>query len=114
MTSRLVGSKTSADNKHLDAVHGVRVLSAAWILLGHTYASDPGTYDRPYHLFDKLSDPFFNLMVQSVFGVDSFIALTGILLYKTLKTERTRYQVSGQLFTWRNKWIHFDNKQDNP
>lgn len=80
-------------HRHLDSVHGIRVLSAFWILIAHVYGTDPGNLDRPYHLFDKLQDPFFTVILQSMYSVDTFFALTGLLIYRNIYAERKRFKV---------------------
>ncbi|XP_022652161.1 nose resistant to fluoxetine protein 6-like [Varroa destructor] len=91
-TRRLTTVDREAEHSHLDSIHGIRVLSALWILLSHTYATDPGNLDRPYHLFALLQDPRFTVVTQGIYSVDTFYTLTGILFYRNMTIERKRFQ----------------------
>lgn len=50
---KLTAAKGSIENKDLDCIHGIRVISSFWILLSHTYLGDPGLYGMIYyHRYD--------------------------------------------------------------
>ncbi|XP_003743514.1 nose resistant to fluoxetine protein 6 [Galendromus occidentalis] len=81
---KLTSTDPSAETQHLDCIHGIKVLSALWILLGHSFAGDPGRYDRPQEILNLLQGPAFSLISQGLLAVETFFCITGILIYRTV------------------------------
>lgn len=71
----------------LGAVNGIRFLSMAWIILGHTYFFAIGYDENIFRYFGERINtwPFMGIISASV-SVDTFFALSGLLVaYLTLK-----------------------------
>ncbi|XP_022687992.1 nose resistant to fluoxetine protein 6-like isoform X8 [Varroa jacobsoni] len=81
---KLTASEVMEGNRDVDCIHGIRVLSSLWILLSHTFLGDPALYDRGLHFLVVLRSPVFSIVTQGILAVDSFFALTGILVYRKL------------------------------
>mmetsp|Transcript_15489 Transcript_15489/g.27167 ORF Transcript_15489/g.27167 Transcript_15489/m.27167 type:complete len:619 (-) Transcript_15489:168-2024(-) len=87
-----------------DALNGLRVLSMAWIILGHSFLMPEGVsgYRNPEDIADGLnrhsaeSNPLLMLVLQAEVSVDTFFFLSGFLLsHLTLKELRqSRMNVS--------------------
>ncbi|XP_055357686.1 nose resistant to fluoxetine protein 6-like [Paramacrobiotus metropolitanus] len=67
-------------NSDIRWVHGVRVLSMIWIILGQTYALGLPLYDNLVILPEALKGLFGQMVVQATFAVDTFLFLSGFLV----------------------------------
>ncbi|KAM7304215.1 hypothetical protein ISCGN_014115 [Ixodes scapularis] len=68
-------------SKELGFVHGMRVLSATWIILGHSYILRDMQYNSDLTVVSRrmANDIFFSCQLNSFLGVVSFFAITGFL-----------------------------------
>ncbi|KAG0429366.1 hypothetical protein HPB47_023681 [Ixodes persulcatus] len=73
----------------LGFIHGMRVLSATWVVLGHSYIIRDQQSNSDFTVFLKRvqKDIFFSVQMNSFLAVGSFFAITGFLSgYIILKT----------------------------
>ncbi|CAN7993122.1 unnamed protein product [Ixodes hexagonus] len=73
----------------LGFVHGMRVLSATWVVLGHSYIIRDQQSNSDFIVFLRRvqNDIFFSVQMNSFMAVGSFFAITGFLSgYIVLKT----------------------------
>ncbi|GIY31846.1 nose resistant to fluoxetine protein 6 [Caerostris darwini] len=76
--SKILDTNTTA--KSFPCIHGIRFLSMAWVILGHTYIHNVdiiGNYVDLLHSIDNLP---FQTVIQGTFSVDSFFLISGFLL----------------------------------
>jgi peptidoglycan/LPS O-acetylase OafA/YrhL len=84
--------------KPTDCLNGIRVISMAWIIMGHTflmpngisgYANQEDIISNPLNSAVAEANPFFQIITGSQTGVDAFFFLSGFLLsHLTLKEIR--------------------------
>ncbi|UYV72811.1 hypothetical protein LAZ67_10000855 [Cordylochernes scorpioides] len=78
---------TAQSDESLPIVHGIRVLSMVWIVLGHTYLNYD--YQQIQNLVEipTLGDDFlFQIICNGSFSVDTFFFLSGMLVaYGTIR-----------------------------
>lgn len=65
----------------LGFIHGVRVLSATWVVLGHShFLRDPHASSNIMRFIRRVQDDFlFTVQVNSFMAVETFICMTGFL-----------------------------------
>ncbi|KAH7979049.1 hypothetical protein HPB49_007934 [Dermacentor silvarum] len=68
-------------SNELGFIHGFRVLSATWVILGHTYLiRDPHAHSNFIGFFKRLREDFlFSVQVNSFMSVETFLVITGFL-----------------------------------
>ncbi|KAL1472528.1 hypothetical protein MTO96_022933 [Rhipicephalus appendiculatus] len=68
-------------SNELGFVHGIRVLSATWVILGHSQLiKDPHNISNFIAYFKRLHDDFlFTVQVNSFMAVETFLVITGFL-----------------------------------
>ncbi|KAL3173232.1 hypothetical protein MRX96_012359 [Rhipicephalus microplus] len=68
-------------SNELGFVHGIRVLSATWVMLGHSLmVKDPHSMSNLMSYFKRFHDEFlFSVQVNSFMAVESFLVITGFL-----------------------------------
>ncbi|XP_018494158.2 nose resistant to fluoxetine protein 6 [Galendromus occidentalis] len=79
--------QTKESKRDIKILHGIRVISCAWIILGHIYFfTDLDSFAR-FGSLRKLEELFANFLFTAVenfsLPVDSFFAITGLLLMWT-------------------------------
>ncbi|CAN8019734.1 unnamed protein product [Ixodes persulcatus] len=80
-------------HSELGFVHGMRVLSTTWIVLGHTKVVKD-LHDTEWLVFIKRvqQDIFFSLQVNAFMAVGSFLAITGFLSgYLVVKAPKVKF-----------------------
>jgi len=79
-SSKLFFARSKDGDKNLEILNGVRVLSMAWVILGHTYfyglKTALGNPTVPLTLFKMFS---FNFVSSGPYAVDIFFWLSGFL-----------------------------------
>ncbi|XP_054718187.1 nose resistant to fluoxetine protein 6-like isoform X2 [Uloborus diversus] len=76
--NKILDTKTSK-NEFL-CIHGIRVLSMSWIILGHTYVHNMDIIANYVELWESINNLPFQIVVQGTFSVDSFFLIGGFLL----------------------------------
>ncbi|XP_049268058.1 uncharacterized protein LOC119379303 [Rhipicephalus sanguineus] len=68
-------------SNELGFIHGIRVLSATWVILGHSQMiRDPHNNSNFIAYFKRLHDDFlFTVQVNSFMAVETFLVITGFL-----------------------------------
>lgn len=68
-------------SNELGFIHGFRVLSATWVVLGHSYIiRDPHINSDFVGFFKKMRDDFFfTVTINSFMAVETFLVITGFL-----------------------------------
>ncbi|XP_048774648.2 nose resistant to fluoxetine protein 6-like [Ostrea edulis] len=98
---------THRTSETLTALNGIRFLSISWVVLGHSYAFVLGTVSNsgPF-LKDMLDRWTFQAISNALVAVDSFFALSGLLLtYLTLKEmDKRRGKLNWFMFYFHRFW----------
>jgi len=86
----------TSDNypKNLACLNGIRVLSFFWIVLGHTIVFAVFYSDNAMTIFNWSREFWFQIIVQTLFSIDSFFLLNGLLTsfsYFISKGENERF-----------------------
>ncbi|CAF1048354.1 unnamed protein product [Adineta steineri] len=71
--------KSNSYPKSLACLNGIRVLSLCWIILGHTLIFAVYYSDNLLTIFNWSRKLWFQIIVQTVFSIDSFFVLSGLL-----------------------------------
>ncbi|XP_064459111.1 uncharacterized protein LOC135369453 [Ornithodoros turicata] len=75
----------------LQSVHGIRVISALWVVLAHVYSlADPTTYGRAVSILEMLSDRSFGVISNGFLSVDTFFVLSGFLVTYSILTTKMK------------------------
>lgn len=61
-------------------LHGFRVLSLWWIILGHTYYLGRNFFENSLMFFDDVRSAGFQIVLNAGYAVDSFFLLSGLLI----------------------------------
>lgn len=69
----------SNNNQQLACLHGIRVLSLFWVILGHSYAFGIMFSDNRIIVIDWLKRFSFLIVSNAFFSVDSFFLISGLL-----------------------------------
>ncbi|WAR11331.1 NRF6-like protein [Mya arenaria] len=90
----------------LGALNGIRFLSMAWVILGHTYVFALGfDANLGVYFFDELQKPSFSAVNYASVSVDSFFTLSGVLVaYLTLRELKKVGGMKG--FNWFMFYFH--------
>ncbi|XP_041372385.1 uncharacterized protein LOC121385683 isoform X2 [Gigantopelta aegis] len=84
---------TRAARDSIGAIHGIRVISISWVILGHTLLLLYPASENPLTIADYLKSYHFQVIKNAGFSVDTFFLLSGVLtaylfLKETSKTSR--------------------------
>ncbi|XP_062572908.1 nose resistant to fluoxetine protein 6-like [Saccostrea cucullata] len=104
-SKKLLSTRRSSDT--LTALNGIRFLSISWVVLGHTYAfvlsnsSNGGPFVQ-----NMLRRWTFQVIANALVAVDTFFALSGLLLaYLTLKEmDKKRGKLNWAMFYFHRFW----------
>ncbi|XP_070565056.1 nose resistant to fluoxetine protein 6-like [Ptychodera flava] len=107
--SVLENGRKILDTRHtagtLAAIHGIRVLSMWWVILGHSYSFHVGVSDNVFIIQDVMERFTFQAILNATFSVDTFFFLSGLLVtYLTLKELREGRKVNWVLFYVHRFW----------
>ncbi|XP_013404082.1 nose resistant to fluoxetine protein 6 [Lingula anatina] len=64
----------------ITCINGIRVMSMAWIVLGHTYSTLRGNMSNLLGAMKKTEDFSFQAITNAVYSVDTFFLLSGVLV----------------------------------
>ncbi|XP_067686161.1 O-acyltransferase like protein-like [Haliotis asinina] len=64
----------------ITCLHGIRVLSIGWVILGHTYIYTMSNAGNPKSLLKLIKGFSFQIMMNATLSVDSFFVLSGLLV----------------------------------
>ncbi|XP_070564969.1 nose resistant to fluoxetine protein 6-like [Ptychodera flava] len=108
--SVLENGRKILDTRHaagtLAAIHGIRVLSMWWVILGHSYAFPLAILDNLSFLGTNVVKRFtFQAINNGTFSVDTFFFLSGLLVtYLTLKELKSGRNVNWFIFYAHRFW----------
>jgi len=104
-TSKLFFARSKDGDKNLEILNGVRVLSMAWVILGHTYYYAMRTaLHNPLVPLDLLKSFTFNIVSSGPYSVDIFFWLSGFLgVYILLGSTHKR---KGRMQNWLMIYLH--------
>ncbi|XP_055939748.1 nose resistant to fluoxetine protein 6-like [Argiope bruennichi] len=71
---------TESSSKNFLCIHGIRFLSMAWVILGHTYIHNLNIIGNSMDLLRSVDNFPFQTVIQGTFSVDSFFLMSGFLL----------------------------------
>ncbi|XP_074653885.1 nose resistant to fluoxetine protein 6-like isoform X2 [Tubulanus polymorphus] len=90
---------TTQPRGSIPTLHGIRVLSMLWIILGHTFAISAGIIDNLLEATGIIKTFTFQVIGNGTFSVDTFFFLSGLLVgYVTLNHLK---QNDGALKWWK-------------
>uniref|UniRef100_A0A915PRF0 Nose resistant-to-fluoxetine protein N-terminal domain-containing protein n=1 Tax=Setaria digitata TaxID=48799 RepID=A0A915PRF0_9BILA len=98
-------------NRHLNSLHGIRVLSAFWVVVGHAHLFSLEYVGNVRHLWSllKTNEELSQIIFNSSLSVDSFLLISGtILAYKVhlCLIQRKKEQASFIPRRWLMLWLH--------
>lgn len=67
------------DDSQLSSLHGIRVITLGWVILGHSYAFIVFYSDNPLEAFNFIKRFSFTMISNGFFSVDSFFLMSGVL-----------------------------------
>eukprot|EP00105_Crassostrea_gigas_P037257 XP_019921405.1 PREDICTED: nose resistant to fluoxetine protein 6 isoform X4 [Crassostrea gigas] len=93
----------------LTALNGIRFLSISWVVLGHTFAFITPVLSNSYVVLpDLIARWTFQAVANALVSVDSFFALSGLLLaYLTLKEMKKgqgKFRINWFMFYFHRFW----------
>ncbi|GAB6020573.1 hypothetical protein CHUAL_003252 [Chamberlinius hualienensis] len=85
---KLLSTKTGGES--LTCIHGMRLLSFFWVVLGHTYDyASMMPIKNPLDITKAVDSVAFNVIINGTYSVDTFLFLSGFLItYLGLKQMR--------------------------
>lgn len=94
---------TTPTNDSILCLNGIRVLSMAWVVLGHTFliglTAMPLKF--PKQALDAIGNPTYQFIVNAFFSVDSFFYLSGFLVCSSMLKKLEDLKVDGIYQFWR-------------
>ncbi|XP_057365085.1 nose resistant to fluoxetine protein 6-like [Daphnia carinata] len=88
---RLLSMKSKASPSNLACVHGIRVLSTCWVVIGHSWIIGPGSYSmNPSMVTDDAMTWWFQGISNATVSVDTFLLMGGLLVSYLLLAELDR------------------------
>ncbi|XP_077994444.1 nose resistant to fluoxetine protein 6-like [Glandiceps talaboti] len=90
----------------LAAIHGIRVLSMWWVILGHSVTFTMGFSDNGFTYAQDVMPRFtFQAILNATFSVDTFFFLSGLLVtYLTLRELMEGRKINWFLFYFHRFW----------
>lgn len=70
----------SGNEGDISFLHGFRVLSMWWIILGHTYYFGKNFFENSMTFFGDVRTAMFQIVLNAGYAVDSFFLLSGLLI----------------------------------
>ncbi|XP_003741892.1 O-acyltransferase like protein [Galendromus occidentalis] len=95
---KLTSTRVAPESRHVDCIHGIRVVSAIWILYGHSFLKELGLWEGLKFLLLVPQSPAGTIITQGFFAVETFFTLTGFTLYKFIAQERKTNKMSAPMF----------------
>ncbi|VDO21480.1 unnamed protein product, partial [Brugia timori] len=104
-------------NRHLNSLYGIRVLSAFWVVIGHTHLFSLEYIGNVRQLWNllKANGNLSQIIFNSSLSVDSFLLISAtvlayrvhlrILQQKQRKSKRTALSPSGWLIIWFHRFM---------
>lgn len=68
-----------SDDSQLSSLHGIRVITLGWVILGHSYAFIVFYSDNPLEALNFIQRFSFTIVSNAFFSVDSFFLISGVL-----------------------------------
>ncbi|XP_028967043.1 O-acyltransferase like protein [Galendromus occidentalis] len=87
---RFTNTTLTPESRRLDCLHGIRALSALWILYAHVCLKDWGNVDGILTLLWMFKSPSGVILNQFVLALETFFTLLGFSLYRLVTQERKR------------------------
>ncbi|XP_003741888.1 nose resistant to fluoxetine protein 6-like [Galendromus occidentalis] len=82
------------ESRSLDCVHGIRALSALWILYAHVFVKDWGNTDSALTVAWMFKSPSGVIINQSLLALETFFALLGFTMYRIIAHVRKQTDMS--------------------
>ncbi|XP_067139818.1 nose resistant to fluoxetine protein 6-like [Centruroides vittatus] len=100
--SKLISTKTATEN--LKVLHGIRVLTLSWLILGSSFAFfNPQHYKGLRLIRDTVKDVSFQTVLNAWISIDSFFFMSGLLLmyitYKGVEEKNGKICITYFLFS---------------
>ncbi|OQV21570.1 putative Nose resistant to fluoxetine protein 6 [Hypsibius exemplaris] len=89
--------------EEISFLHGFRVLSIWWIILGNTYFFGRNFFENSLSFFADIKTAKFQLILNSGYAVDGFLMVTGVLISYALFRE---LQKNNGKLNWLSVYFH--------
>ena len=84
----------------ITSLHGLKVLSLTWIILGHTHLWSIFFDSNSVHVAEHVVTRFsYQAVLSSLFGFDSFFLLSGVLLAYVALNKLAKKEKSTRIYT---------------
>ncbi|CAF0840673.1 unnamed protein product [Brachionus calyciflorus] len=78
----------------LSCLNGIRFMSIAWVILGHTYSFSSMVMDNIAYIDDLRKQFFFMMILNGILAVDTFFLLSGLLTSYLFMKETIRTKIT--------------------
>ncbi|ELT93753.1 hypothetical protein CAPTEDRAFT_227362 [Capitella teleta] len=102
--AKLVSTRVTSEGD-LGAIHGIRLFSMSWVLLGHSFAFPLAYADNLVSFMPRAGDFTFQAIVNASVSVDSFFFLSGTLVSYLLLREMAK-RVGPMKVSWLKFYFH--------